>query len=67
MVVKKELTDAEQKLVSAFNAAQKRLSGSTGKAAGGIENEYGASYQALVKAGLAPQLRQKHRTAKHYR
>jgi hypothetical protein len=27
------------------------------------ENEYSAAYQALVKAGLAPQLRARYRTA----
>jgi hypothetical protein len=55
------MTDEQQKLVSAFNAAAKRLNGSSGKSASGIESAYGEAYQALVKAGLAPQLKAKYR------
>jgi hypothetical protein len=55
------VTDEQQKLISAFNAASKRLNGSSGKSAQGIEAAYGEAYQALVKAGLAPQLKAKYR------
>jgi hypothetical protein len=55
------MTDAEQKLVSSFNAARKRLDGASGKSASGIEAAYGEAYQALVKAGLAPQMRKRYR------
>lgn len=55
------MTDEQQKLVSAFNAASKRLGAASGKSASGVESGYGEAYQALVKAGLAPQLRRRYR------
>lgn len=53
--------DEKQSLRSAYNAAWKRLQGSGGKSAQGAEAAYGQAYQALVKAGLAPQIRRKYR------
>lgn len=47
-----------------LEAALKNLRGSTGKAAQGRENQYGAAYQNLVKAGVRPQLRKKYRAPK---
>ena len=55
------MTDEQQKLISAYNAAAKRLNGASGKSASGVEAAYGEAYQALVKAGLAPQLKGKYR------
>jgi hypothetical protein len=45
-------------------AARKRLDGATGKNGQGAENAYGQAYQKLVRAGLRPQLRYKHRCSK---
>lgn len=50
------------RLESNFNSAAtalKRITG--GKAGEGIEKSYGQAYQALVKAGLRPQIRKKYR------
>jgi hypothetical protein len=44
--------------------ARKRREVVFGKAAAGAENAYGQAYQALVKAGVAPQLRYKYRCTK---
>jgi hypothetical protein len=55
------MTDEQQKLVSTFNAARKRLDGASGKSASGVEAAYGEAYQALVKAGIAPQIKAKYR------
>jgi hypothetical protein len=53
--------DDIRRLNSAYEAAWKRLQGSGGKSAQGAESAYGLAYQALVKAGLRPQIRQKYR------
>ena len=53
--------DEKQSLRSAYNAAWKRVQGSSGKQAQGIESSYGQAYQQLVKAGLAPQIKKKYR------
>jgi hypothetical protein len=53
--------DEARRLMSAYNAAWKRVSVSTGKTAQGAEAAYGQAYQALVRAGLAPQIKQKYR------
>jgi hypothetical protein len=55
------MTDEQQKLISTMNAARKRLDGASGKSASGVEAAYGEAYQALVKAGIAPQLRKRYR------
>jgi hypothetical protein len=47
-----------------LEAALKNLRGATGKSAQGRENQYGAAYQNLVKAGLRPPLRRKYRAPK---
>lgn len=47
-----------------FEAARKRRELAAGKTASGAENAYGQAYQALVKAGYAPQLRYKYRCPK---
>lgn len=54
--------DEKSSLVSGLNAARKKLDGASGKSAQGVENGYGGAYQALVKAGIAPQLRKKYRS-----
>jgi hypothetical protein len=53
--------DEKDKLFSAYRAARKRLDGASGKSANGVEKAYGDAYQALVRAGLAPQLRARYR------
>lgn len=53
--------DVARSLMSAYNAAWKRVNGSSGKTAQGAEAAYGQAYQALVRAGLAPQIKQKYR------
>lgn len=45
-------------------AARKRLDGASGKNGQGAENAYGQAYQALVRAGVRPQIRHKHRCPK---
>lgn len=44
-----------------YENALKRINGSSGKTAQGVEKAYGEAYQALVRAGLAPQLRARYR------
>lgn len=53
--------DEADRLWSSYRAAAKRINGSSGKSAAGVEKEYGQAYQALVRAGLAPQLKAKYR------
>jgi hypothetical protein len=53
--------DEKRSLISAYNAAWKRVNGSSGKSAQGAESAYGQAYQAMVKAGIAPQIRRKYR------
>lgn len=48
----------ERDLVAAFS---KLKSGVGGKAAMGFEKNYGIAYQALVRAGLRPQIKGKYR------
>lgn len=48
-------------LWSSYRKAWKDLQGAQGKSAQGKEVAYGLAYQALVRAGLAPQLRGKYR------
>ena len=56
------MSDDKDRLESNMNSAAtalKRIAG--GKAGEGTEKVYGQAYQALVKAGLRPQLRKKYR------
>lgn len=57
------MTDENEQLWRAFEAASKRLKQATPTNNGGAgnENAYAAAYQRLVQAGLAPQLRGKYR------
>ena len=56
------MTPEEDKLISNFNAASTNIKRQTGgKTGDGIEKQYGITYQALVKAGLKPQIRKKYR------
>lgn len=51
-----------ERLESAFNAASTAIKKQVGGKGGeGIEAKYGQAYQALVKAGVKPQIRQKYR------
>lgn len=52
-----DISDLERNLL----AASKELSGSASKLSNGKERRYGAAYQALVRAGARPQIRQKYR------
>lgn len=45
-------------------AALDRVKKTTGKSASGAEAAYGQAYQALVRAGVRPQIRHKYRCAK---
>jgi len=47
-----------------FAALTKRRRDAFGKSAQGVENQYGQAYQALVKAGVRPQIRHKYRVSK---
>ncbi len=49
----------ERDLASAFS---KFKNGIGGKAAAGLEKNYGLAYQALVSAGLRPQIKGKYRS-----
>lgn len=52
----------KDRLESNFNSAATALKRiSSGKAGEGVEKAYGQAYQALVKAGLRPQIRKKYR------
>lgn len=53
------MTENEQ-LWADYERATKKLKGMS-KQGGGAENDFAAAYQALVKAGLAQQLRGKYR------
>jgi hypothetical protein len=53
--------DEIDRLWSDYRAAWKRLSGASGKSAQGAEKAYGQAYQALVRAGAAPQIKAKYR------
>jgi hypothetical protein len=58
--MEKQLSDSEkEKLWSEYESALKSIKSiSKGQ---GVEKKYGMAYQALVKAGLAPQIRKKYR------
>lgn len=55
--------DTADRLISAFNAASVAVKKSLPMKQGGsgAETQYTEAYQALVRAGLAPQIRQKYR------
>lgn len=57
------MTDEQDKAIAAFEAARKRVHGSPTVAQGAIraETEYAEAYQNLVRLGLEPQLKVKHR------
>lgn len=55
------MTEDQEKAVSAFKAARKRLDGASGKSAGGVEAAYGEAYQLMVRLGVAPQIKAKYR------
>lgn len=51
-----------ERLVSDFNAMSTAIKKQVGGKGGeGVEAKYGQAYQALVKAGVKPQLRAKYR------
>jgi len=55
-----ELTDKERdSLLSDMETASKNIK--TVNKGQGVEKKYGMAYQALVKAGLAPQIKKKYR------
>jgi hypothetical protein len=56
-----EQVELKRRLESNVSAAWKKVQGSTGKSAAGAESAYGIAYQALVRAGFAPQIRKKYR------
>ena len=56
--------DEIRNLDFAFRNASDRLRKVGGKGAQGAENAYAMAYQALVKAGLKPQIRHKYRVPK---
>lgn len=58
MMDQEENDRLERDLASAFS---KFKNGIGGKAAVGLEKNYGLAYQALVRAGLRPQLKGKYR------
>jgi hypothetical protein len=53
--------EVERRLRSNYNDAWRKVASSSGKTAQGAEAAYGQAYQALVRAGLAPQIKQKYR------
>lgn len=53
--------DEIDRLWATYRAVSKRLNGASGKSAAGVEKEYGQAYQALVRAGVAPQLKARYR------
>lgn len=56
------MSESNDRLVSNFNSATSSLKKIVGgKAGDGAENNYGQAYQALVKAGIKPQIRKKYR------
>ena len=56
------MSDNIEDLKRAFTAASNELKKGAGSKAGqGAEQKYGQSYMALVKAGVAPRLKQKYR------
>lgn len=56
------MSENNDRLISDFNAMSTQIKKQTGGKAGeGFEKKYGQAYQALVKAGLKPQIRKKYR------
>ena len=55
------MTDEQEKALANYRVQRKRLDNASGKSASGVEAQYGEAYQALVRLGLAPQLRNKYR------
>jgi hypothetical protein len=56
------MSESNDRLISDLNSAASNLKKSIGGKAGeGAEKLYGQAYQALVKAGLRPQLKGKYR------
>lgn len=56
------MSQSIERLESDFNAASTAIRKQVGGKGGeGIEAKYGQAYQALVKAGVKPQIRQKYR------
>lgn len=53
--------DEQDRLYATYRAARKRLDGASGKSATGVEKAFGEAYQALVRAGLEPQLKARYR------
>lgn len=53
--------DEKDRLYATYRAARKRLDGASGKSATGVEKAFGEAYQALVRAGLEPQLKARYR------
>jgi hypothetical protein len=56
------MADDHDRLLHAFREAYTRLT-KTGasKSSQGVESAYGEAYQALVRAGLRPQIKKKYR------
>lgn len=60
------MSDEIRKAEAEFNAAGAEVKKALpGKPGFGIENRYGQAYQKLVRLGVRPQLRLKHREASH--
>lgn len=56
------MAEDNDRMISDFNAASSNIKKSTGGKSGeGAEKVYGQTYQALVKAGIKPQLKRKYR------
>ena len=51
----------DEVLINAYNAATKRIAGAKSDGTMQEESEFGKAYQALVKAGLAMQIKKKYR------
>jgi hypothetical protein len=58
----REVSENVDRLVSDFNSASTAIKKQVGGKGGeGTEAKYGQAYQALVKAGVRPQIRKKYR------
>jgi len=59
---RKKMSEDKERLISDFNSASNNIKRIVaGKSGDGTEKVYGQSYQALVKAGLKPQIRKRYR------
>lgn len=57
-----ELTDEQTKALREFESATKNMrAGLVGKPGFSAERVYGIAYQALVRVGLAPQIKNRYR------